>query len=933
MSDSDPLGLEIERLWRLLGEVVEEQAGVDLRRLVTRTRRRAVRARAGDPAARRALERELDRLDDARAEVVIRAFLLHFRLADLAEQRHRVRVLQQRGRRTQPGRRDDTLTGVIAALRADGRFPADAEAAAALVRDLRIHPVLTAHPTEARRRTALMALGRVARILEARDDPRLPSNAARTLDDRLREELAILWRTAEIRAEVPTPLDEVRTALVFFDATFYSLVPAVQRALLTAIGPSRSRRPVAASSLPSILRLGSWIGGDRDGHPGVTADITEHAVRIQADHVLRGHQAVATRLMQTIAVAVPAARVDRALAVRLLDDADAFPDLDATLRRRFPDEPYRRRFGAIGERLRRTRHHLTGDPGPTGGRYKGPAELLDDLAMIQRALVADGLHRVATGTVQDFRWQVETFGFHLAELEIRQHTAVHRAAVAALSAATARGTPASPSEEVAVGVSLGEVLDTFRAVDRIRKRFGIAAAGRVVVSFTERVADVTDVLELAEAAIGPAVADIDVVPLLESAVALESADAILGQILADARYRRHLDGRGNRQEVMLGYSDSNKESGFFAANWLLHRAQAALFAVADAAGVQLTIFHGRGGTVGRGGGRLDRAVLGQPRGTVRGRLKVTEQGEVVASRYGNPAIALRHLELLAGAVIIADVADRERAVSPAGPPVASMGEPITSSAGPPVAASVASHVTVEDHCLMDRLATASSAAYRALVYDDPGFAAFFRQLTPIDVLTTMRLGSRPASRSARHAAVDDGIERLRAIPWGFAWAQARVEVPGWYGLGSAVDAIVRHEGPAPLERLATLYRVWPYLTAVIDHAELAIARSDFGVARRYVAFATADGDAERWGRIEDEFARTAEVILAITGRSRLLDSSPAIARAIALRNPDIDTLSELQVGRLARLRSLPADAPGRTDLERLVRLTVSGIAAGLQVTG
>ena len=925
MSRSDPLGLEIERLWRLLGEVVEEQAGVELRRLVTRTRRRAVRARAGDPAARRALERELDGLDDTKAEVVIRAFLLHFRLANLAEQRHRVRILEERGRRTQAGRRDDTLKGVISALRADGRFPADLEAAAASVRDLRIHPVLTAHPTEARRRTALMALGRVARILEARDDPRLPSDASWTLDDRLREELAILWRTAEIRAEVPTPLDEVRTALVFFDATFYSLVPAVQRALLTALRPLSARRPMADPALPSVLRLGSWIGGDRDGHPGVTADVTEHAARIQADHVLRGHQAVATRLMQTIAAAVPASRVDRELAVRLLDDADVFPDLDATLRRRFPDEPYRRRFGAIAERLRRTRHHLTGDPGPTGGRYDGPAELLDDLAVIQRALVADGLARVATGSVQDFRWQVETFGFHLAELEVRQHAAVHRAAAAALAAASAQGIPTRPDAEVGVGVTLGEVLETFRAIDRVRKRFGAAAAGRVVVSFTERVADVTDVLDLAEVAIGPAARDIDVVPLFESAVALESADGVLGPILADARYRRHLEGRGNRQEVMLGYSDSNKESGFLAANWQLHRAQAALVAVADAAGVELTIFHGRGGTVGRGGGRLDRAVLGQPRGTVRGRLKVTEQGEVVASRYGNPAIALRHLELLAGAVIIADAEDR------AGPGAPGDGSRI--SKDDPGQRSSSGQVTAADHSLMDRLATASSAAYRSLVYDDPGFAAFFRQLTPIDVLTTMRLGSRPASRSSRHADDEFGIERLRAIPWGFAWAQARVEVPGWYGLGTAVDTLVRDEGPAALDRLGVLYRSWPYLTAVIDHAELAIARSDFGVARRYAAFATADGDAERWRRIEDEYARTAEVILAITGRSRLLATSPAIARAIALRNPDIDTLSELQVGRLARLRSLPADAPGRADLERLVRLTVSGIAAGLQVTG
>ena len=892
MTRSDPLAAEIGRLWRLLGDVVEEQAGPDLRRLVERTRRRTVRARAGDAVARRALERELDKLGAERAELVIRVFLLHFRLANLAEERHRVRVLEQRGRRSVDGAKDDTLAGVIRALRAEGRFPADPASAATAVHGLRIHPVLTAHPTEARRRTALMALGRVARILEARDDPRLPPAAARTLDDRLREELVILWRTAEARSSVPSPLDEVRTALVFFDATLYSLVPAVQRTLQAALG-------LDSADLPAILRWGSWIGGDRDGHPGVTAEVTEHAARIAADHVLRGHEAVATRLMQTIAAVVPPDELDRALTARLIDDAETLPALDSTLRRRFPDEPYRRRFGAIAERLRRTRHHLTGDAGPTTGRYGAAKELVAELLEIQRSLVGAGLGRVANGSVQDFRWQVETFGFHLAELEVRQHAEVHRAAIEAVRDGGAEG------HEVAPDVTLAEVLDTFRAIARIRSRFGPRAAGRVVVSFTERSSDATDVLELAGRAIGAdGAAEIDVVPLFESAVSLRAAGAVLEAILADARYRTHLRRRGDRQEVMLGYSDSNKESGFVAANWLLYGAQAALARVADAHGIELTLFHGRGGTVGRGGGRLDRAILGQPPGTVRGRLKVTEQGEVVAARYGNPAIALRHLELLAGAVLAADAA-------PVALPADAVG-------------------------LMDRLADASSTAYRALVYDDPGFAGFFRRVTPIDVLAAMRLGSRPAARRAPEAELDDAdvpIERLRAIPWGFAWAQARIELPGWYGLGSAIEAVTRDVGAAATARLAELYRTWPYFTAVLDHAELALARSDLGVGRRYAALANGQGDDARWAAIEAEHERSVRGLLELTGRSRLLEASPTIARQIELRNPDVDTLSELQVGRLVRLRALAANAADQPELERLVRLTVSGVAAGLQVTG
>ena len=900
MTRSDPLTTETDRLWRLLVEVVEEQAGTGIQRLVERTHRRARRARAGDRAARRLLELELGALDDHGAEALIRTLLVHFRLANLAEERHRIRVLERRGRRRGVGIGDDTVAGVVASLRSSGALPDEPAEAVASLHGLRVHPVLTAHPTEARRRTALVALTRLARLLEARDDPRLPTTRLTEIDGRFREELVILWHTTEARAGVPSPLDEVRTALVFFDSTLYSLVPAFQRALGNALG----------AALPAVLRWGSWIGGDRDGHPGVSAEISETAARIAADHVLRGHEAVATRLMQTLAVAVPEALVDRPLTARLIEDAESMPALDASLRRRFPGEPYRRRFGAIAERLRRTRHHLTGEPGPTAGHYADAAQLVTELAEIQRALRTSGLGRVADGSVQDFSWQVETFGFHLAELEVRQHAEVHRAALAALSG------PGDASEcVVAPGVTAGEVLATFQAIVRIRARFGQAAAGRVVVSFTERPTDATDVLDLAAAAVGPAAAaQLDVVPLFESAASLQSAGDVLSALLVDPRYRAHLRGRGDRQEVMLGYSDSNKESGFVAANWLLYQAQAALARTADAAGIELTLFHGRGGTVGRGGGRLDRAILGQPSGTVRGRLKVTEQGEVVAARYGNPAIALRHLELLAGAVIAASVADG----------LADTASSRTASVPP-------APDTIE---LMDEIARASSAAYRSLVYDDPGVAGFFGRVTPIDVLAAMRFGSRPASRGAGQTAhQENGIERLRAIPWGFAWAQARIELPGWFGLGTALATIEHEAGPVAVARLAELYRTWPYFTAVADHAALALARSDLVVARRYAALATAPGDDRRWAAIEAEHELSVRGLGALTGRSQLLETLPAISRAIALRNPDLDILSELQVGRLARLRALPAGAPERPDLERLIRLTVSGVAAGLQVTG
>jgi phosphoenolpyruvate carboxylase len=918
MSTRDPLAIEIARLWRLLGDVVEEGAGSDARRLIERTRLRAVRARTGHPAARVALQRELAGLDHLQADSVIRALILHFRLANLAEERHRVRVLARRGRRLAPGPRDDSLAGVIRSLRAAGAFPGDVIAATELLRGLRIHPVLTAHPTEARRRTALLALGRIARLLEARDDARLSRSGREAVDERTREELAILWRTAEVRLGSPSPLDEVRTALVFFDATLYSLVPAIQRAVIAALAEPRTRRGARGAgpgpTLPAIFRLGSWIGGDRDGHPMVTAEVTEATARIQADHVLRGHEAVARRLMQTIAAAIPADRLDRALAARLLDDAETFPALDEGLRDRFPDEPYRRRFGAIEERLRRTRHHLTGSPGPVAGRYASPDDLLAELAEIQGSLRSAGLGRVAAGSVQDFCWQVETYGFHLAELEVRQHADVHRAALGI--AATA-----DPRSEAAPGVTVSEVLETFRAIARIRSRYGPRAAGRVVVSFAEGPSDVTGVLELATRATDAATASLlDVVPLFETATSLRAAGPTFEVMLADPRYRAHLRGRANRQEVMLGYSDSNKESGFVAASWLLRRAQAALTEVADRDGIELTLFHGRGGTVGRGGGRLDRAILGQPPGTLRGRLKVTEQGEVIAARYDNPAIALRHVELLAGAVIAAGAPDPAGSVLASGPGLWQA----------PAGVANPGEGTAE----MDRLAAVAAAAYRTLVYDDPGFAGFFWRITPIEVVTSLRLGSRPASRPDLEAGdAVASIDRLRAIPWGFAWAQARIELPGWYGLGSAVDALEGEGGVAALRRLADLYRSWPFFTALVDHAELALGRTDLVVARRYAALASGAGDAGRWAAIEAEHARSIHAVHVITGRSRLLESTPAIARSIGLRNPDMDTLAELQVALLAHLRALPDGGAGRAELELLTRLTVSGIAAGLQVTG
>jgi phosphoenolpyruvate carboxylase len=725
---------------------------------------------------------------------------------------------------------------------------------------------------------------------------------------------------------MPSPLDEVRAAMVFFDETLFRLVPRLLRTLDGALDGPAERSGGDATAGPAtdagltgtrpphvtqFLGWGSWIGGDRDGNPMVTAEITAHTLRIHADHVIRGYEAVALRLMQTIAVQVPASGTQRSLEGRLGRDAEELPETDRYLRRRFPDEPYRRRLGAIAERLRRTRAALTGAAVPTRGRYESVEAFDAELRELQDALVADRLPRTAWGELQDLRWQLATFGFHLASLDVRQHAGVHRAALAAIHQDADAATPVAP------GVTVGEVLATMRTIAALQDRFGADACRRYVVSFTAGPEDVTGVLELARRAADagrawapaeppPAEPALDVVPLFESAAALRRSGAILDALLTERDYRAHLAARGDRQEVMLGYSDSGKESGVLAAAWLLHGAQAQLPPVAHRHGVRLTMFHGRGGAIGRGGGPTHRAILGQAAGSLDGRLRLTEQGEVIAARYANPAIARRELEQLIGAVLVASTPEHESELSAA------------AAAGGP---------------LLDELATASRTAYRGLVHDDPGFAAFFRAVTPIDELSALRIGSRPAARPVAGAGAAPGIDDLRAIPWVFAWSQARINLPGWYGVGTAIEQVARRRGRTTLSELADLYRHWPFLASVLDNVEMSLAKVQLGTARLYAGLATADGDDRRWATIEAEYQRTVDRVLAVTGHAALLETSPAVARSIALREPYVAPLTALQVRSLARLRGLPPDDPVRDDLLRLVQLTVNGVAAGIQNTG
>ena len=870
----DKLSREVELLGALLGQVIVEQEGLAALELVERVRKGTIAGRrvGRHEADRQRLASDLDAVGLRDAETLIRAF----QMTNLAEEKQRIRRLRQRQRASRRGLVDESIAAAVAGMRTRGRSVADLQG---LVGRLLIAPVLTAHPTEARRRTVLVALRRVYRLLDHLDDPRLTPAEDADVRRQLREEITILWHTSPIRDSSIGPLDEVRSAMALFDESLFVVTPRVYRSLERALGGSR---------VPAFLAWGSWIGGDRDGNPEVTAQTTREAVTIQSEHVLRAYENVCHRLASTITARMPPGAV---IGSRLEADARDLPALAADLRPRFPNEPFRHRFTYMAERLRRTR---AGSP----GGYSGPSDRAAELDEITDALTDAGLQRVAQGAIQDLRWQLDTFGFHGLSLEVRQHREVHTQVLAATSA----------DEEVSPGVSAGEVLDTFRAMAEVQARFGTDACNRYIVSFTLSAADVLAVLHLARRACGAKVPALDVVPLFESAAALGDCRRIVEELLAHPEYRAHLASRRMQQEVMLGYSDSTKESGSLAAAWMLHRAEQQLVAAARRHAVQLTVFHGRGGAIGRGGGPMMRAILGQAPGSIDGRLKLTEQGEVISDRYANPAIAQRYLEQLTHATLVGSTEGQEAS---------------------------ARRAAARGRVVLDELSSTARVAYRALVWEDSDFAEFFTAAMPIAELADMRIGSRPPARRRRSQdRVDKSVdlEGVRAIPWVFAWSQSRANVPGWYGTGAALAEYRTRHRSAGLRTLRQLYRSWPFFASVLDNTEMVLAKADMSIAERYASLAGAGGE-RIWLRIRDEYLRAVEQILDISQRQRLLDDLPVLQRSIELRNPYVDSLSELQVRLLAQLRRLPATHPSRAELLRLVHLTVSGVAAGLQNTG
>ncbi len=925
-----PLIEDIRLLGRLLGEVIREHEGEASYELIEQIRQLSVAyRREADQQADQALKQLLKGLSDDQAVSVIRAFTYFSHLANLAEDRHHVR------RRTVHERVGDVQDGSLEHSWARMRRAAiPASQIAATLAASHVSPVLTAHPTEVQRKSVLDAERAIAQLLTQRDELRQASPAASgsPTDLRLERELAAneaqlrariiqLWHTRLLRFTKLTVADEIENSLAYYQTTFLPQIPRLYRDIEQALG---------GQPVPPFLRMGQWIGGDRDGNPNVTAETLRLALSSQADMALRHHLTEVHRLGAELSLSNMRIAVNPAMQAL----AERSPDDNAHRQ----DEPYRRALTGIYARLAATLKALSGGEAARHAiapqhPYASADQFLADLRTIEAALVEQHCGALAEQRLRPLMRAVEVFGFHLATVDLRQSSDQHEAALADLLALARIEPDYSALDENARQALLLRLLNDarplrvidapyqphtlselaiFEAAHELRRRYGAAAIRHAIISHTETVSDLLEVL-LLQKECGllhgtldqDARADLIVVPLFETIEDLRNAAGIM-----DAFYRlpgiaamvqRGGPDQYSEQDVMLGYSDSNKDGGIFTSNWELYRTETALVELFDRLGrqrhpVKLRMFHGRGGTVGRGGGPSYQAILAQPAGTVRGQIRLTEQGEVIGSKYANPEIGRRNLETLVAATLEATLL----------PPT----EPVPASYLETAA----------------RLSQASMDAYRALVYGTPGFTDYFFSATPIREIAELNIGSRPASRKASQR-----IEDLRAIPWGFSWGQCRLTLPGWYGFGSAVDRLSAELGQDEAARLLRqMHASWPFFSTLLSNIDMVLAKSDLSLARRY-ADLVPDARLRKqvFALIEAEWHRTQQALELITGAGQRLAGNRSLARSIEHRFPYIDPLHHLQVELISRYRA----GSQQEKVKRGIHISINGIAAGLRNTG
>jgi phosphoenolpyruvate carboxylase len=834
-----PLRRDVRLLGEILGRVLVEQEGEELLADEERIRALSRKARrAGRPGPRSDLAAAVRELPLERQGDVLRAFGLYFQLANLAEQHHRLRRRREYEHEDKPSR--ESLDAAFAELAAAG---VDDESLARAAAGISLELVLTAHPTEATRRTILTAHLRLSRLLRELDDPSLPAAGRNRIGDAVAEEVTALWETDEVRSLRPRVVDEIRHGLWFFEQSLLEEATELTREL---------RRRLPGVGTP--LRFGTWIGGDQDGNPAAGPETTAAALDRARALALQRYRAEVRQLAEFVGVASTLVPVLPELTESIARDEQELAGYAAQIGAQNEGEPYRRKLSFVWQRLGETLAD-----GATG--YGSAAGLLADLDLIDRSLRANRGGRIADGRLAALRTRVQIFGFHLAKLDVRLHA----------------NDLADPSDRVH---------ETFAAVRAARERHGAEALDTVIVSGTGSADDVRAVLDLAP--------ELSVVPLFETIADLEAAPRIVGELLDDPRVARE-----GKLEVMVGYSDSGKDGGYLAAQWAIFEAQEALASLAAERGVELTIFHGRGGSAGRGGGPTYAAILAQPAGHPPGRLKVTEQGETISFKYGLPGLAYRNLEAALAATLVSAF-------------------PVVAQSAPPEGARET----------LTALAAAAHASYRELVWDDPGFVGFFRAFTPVDELALFEIGSRPA----RRPGAEDYLGRLRAIPWVFAWTQNRCVLPAWYGCGTALEPLAgTRDG---LRELRRLYRSFAFFRSLVENLEMTLAKSSLEIARGYLELVPAELEPERrFAGIAAEHARTVEAVKAIVGAKALLDRHSVLKRSIRLRNPYVDPMNAIQVELLRRHRDPAATDEEREAVRRPLLRSIAGIAAGLRNTG